>query len=80
MLAQGSAGTAEPQHPEQRPRAERPLLRFGVARSVQALGWGISAFSHSVLYFLIFDFYGFSFTSLIRERQQDGIVQSFNID
>lgn len=41
---------------------------------------GISAFSHSVLYFLIFDFYGFSFTSLIRERQQDGIVQSFNAD
>lgn len=53
---------------------------FGVAYSAQALILGISAFFHSVLYFLIFDFYGFSFTSLIRERQHDGIAQSFNID
>lgn len=61
-------------------RGELQTPSFRAAHSAQALVLGISAFSHSVLYFLIFDFYGFSFTSLIRERQQDGIVQSFNID
>lgn len=80
MSASAGLGQGEPQHPEQHPCAEHLTPCFGGACSAQALVWGISAFSRSALYFLIFDFYGFSFTSLIRERQQEGIVQSFNID
>lgn len=61
-----------PGQPQQSPvHAESTQLPpSGLPAVLRRSSGGISAFSHSVLYFLIFDFYGSSFTSLIRERQR----------